>query len=248
MKKLRCCVIDDEPLANRLITDYVERTPILELAGSFGSTQDAVKTVLDGKIDLVFLDIQMPQLNGLEFAKIIPADCRIIFTTAFDQYAVQGFKVNALDYLLKPISYDDFLSSVNRAVSWHEMKCAAEGRSTAPDYLMVKSDYKLLQIPLRDILFIEGLKDYVKIYLTQDQRSVMTLMGMRTLEQYLPESMFMRIHRSYMVNLHHIRVIERNRVVFGNHHIPISETYRAAFNDYISRHSVSPLRDDSDTD
>lgn len=128
------------------------------------------------------------------------------------------------------------------------MKCAAEGRSAFPDYLMVKSDYKLLQIPLRDILFIEGLKDYVKIYLTQDQRSVMTLMGMRTLEQYLPESMFMRVHRSYMVNLHHIRVIERNRVVFGSHHIPISETYRPAFNDYISRHSVAPIRDDSDSD
>lgn len=103
MKKLRCCVIDDEPLANRLVTSYVERTPMLELAGSFDSAQDAVKTVLDGKIDIVFLDIQMPQLNGLEFAKIIPSDCRIIFTTAFDQYAVQGFKVNALDYLLKPI-------------------------------------------------------------------------------------------------------------------------------------------------
>lgn len=246
MKKLRCCVIDDEPLANQLITGYVNRTPMLELAGSFTSAQDAVKTVLDGEVDLVFLDIQMPQLNGLEFAKIIPSGCRIVFTTAFDQYAVQGFKVNALDYLLKPVSYDDFLSSVSRAMKWQEMKRAAEGRDDDPRYLVVKSDYKLIQIPLNEILFIEGLKDYVKIYLAQDHRSVMTLMGLRMLEQYLPPSMFMRVHRSYMVNLTRIRVIERNRVIFGTHQIPVSETYRAAFNDYITRHSVAPLRDDGD--
>lgn len=244
MKKLRCCVIDDEPLANQLITGYVKRTPLLELAGSFVSAQDAVKTVIDGDVDLVFLDIQMPQLNGLEFAKIIPPDCRIVFTTAFDQYAVLGFKVNALDYLLKPVSYDDFLTSVNRAMQWREMKNAADGHAGNPRYLIVKSDYKLMQIPLDEILFIEGLKDYVKIYLTQDQRNVMTLMGLRTLAQYLPPSMFLRVHRSYMVNLRHIRVVERNRIIFGIHQIPVSETYRAAFNDYISRNSVAPLRDD----
>lgn len=239
-------MIDDEPLANSLMTDYVRRTPALELIGSFSSAQDAVKTVLDGKIDLVFLDIHMPQLSGLEFAKIIPPSCRVVFATAFEQYAVEGFRVNALDYLLKPVGYDDFLSSVNRALRWQELKHAAEGRVSEPEYLIVKSDYKLLQIPLKDILFIEGLKDYVKIYLTQDQRSVMTLMGLRALEQYLPGSMFMRVHRSYMVNLSHIRVIERNRVVFGNHHIPISDTYRTAFNEYVMRLSVAPLHDNSD--
>lgn len=246
MKKLRCCVIDDEPLANQLITGYVNRTPSLELAGSFSSAQEAVRTVLDGEVDLVFLDIQMPQLNGLEFARIIPPGCRVVFITAFEQYAVQGFKVNALDYLLKPVSYDDFLSSVNRAMQWHDMRRAAAGLGDDPRYIMVKTDYKLMQIPLDDILFIEGLKDYVKIYLAQDNRSVMTLMGMRTLEQYLPPSMFMRVHRSYMVNLSRIRLIERNRVIFGTHQVPVSESYRAAFNDYIARHSVAPARDDAD--
>lgn len=246
MEKLRCCVIDDDPLANRLIAGYVSRTPSLELVGSFGSAQDAVRTVLGGDVDLVFLAIQMPQLNGIEFAKIIPSGCRIIFVTAFEQYAVQAFKVNALDYLLKPVIYDDFLLSVNRALRWQELKRAAERRDDAPRYLMVKSDYKLIQIPLNDILFIEGLKDYVKIYLTQDQRSVMTLMGMNALERYLPVSMFMRVHRSYMVNLSRVRVIERNRVIFGTHQIPISESYRAAFNDYIARHSVAPLRGDAE--
>lgn len=246
MKILKCIVIDDEPLAAGLIASYIEKTPFTELAGTYSSAQAAIKTVLEGNIDVVFLDIQMPQLNGMEFAKIIPRTCRIIFTTAYDSYAVQGFKVNALDYLLKPVSYEEFISAVNKALEWfggiqrqHDT-ILSEHR----DHIIVKSEYKLIQIPLDKIIFIEGLKDYVKIYIDGEQRSVMTLMNMKSLEQALPSSRFMRVHRSFIVNKDRIKVIERNRIVFDNHQIPVSDTYKQTFNDYINRLSLSPRTDE----
>lgn len=239
MINLRCCVVDDEPLAGQLIASYIEKTPFMELAGVFTSAQDAIKTILDEKIDIVFLDIQMPQLNGIEFAKIIPRTCRIILTTAYEFYAIQGFKVNALDYLLKPINYEEFISSVNKALQWVELNRHAEANSINKNYIIVKSEYKLVQIPIADILFVEGLKDYVKIYIDNEQKSIMTLMSMKTLERHLPMNQFLRVHRSFIVNTCKIKTIERNRIIFGNHYIPISESYKQAFVDYINRHSLS---------
>lgn len=244
MTTVRCCVVDDEPLAAQLLTTYIEKTPYLKLIGVFNSAQDAVKTILDERVDVVFLDIQMPQLNGMEFAKIIPPTTRIIFTTAYESYAVQGFKVNALDYLLKPISYEEFVDSANKALKWVDVNQRIDNNSLINDFIIVKSEYKLIQIPVRKILFVEGLKDYVKIYLDDEQSPIMTLMSMKAIERTLPSTHFMRVHRSFIVNTTKIKVIERNRIVFGKHYIPVSETYKNAFIDYIaSRTLVSTERD-----
>lgn len=244
MTILKCCVIDDEPLASQLIASYIEKTPFMQLVGTYSSAQEAIKTILDNQVDLVFLDIEMPQLNGLEFAKIIPPTTRIIFTTAYDQYAIQGFKVDALDYLLKPISYEDFLASANKAQRWIEIQRNSSSQGSTRDYVIVKSEYRLVQIPTSDILFIEGLKDYVKIYTVDEQKSIMTLMNMKTLEQSLP-STFMRVHRSFIVNTTKIKIIERNRIVFGNKYIPISDSYKQTFSDYVATHLLSQNREDA---
>ena len=235
MEKIRCCVIDDEPLAAQLISGYIDRTPFLENAGAFDSAQGAIKHVLEGKIDLIFLDINMPQLNGLEFARIIPPTTRVVFTTAYDNYAVEGFKVNAVDYLLKPVSYEEFKSAAIRALR-EAPAHKPEEPVTLRDFIIVKSEYKLVQIAVGDIIYVEGLKDYVKIC-TKDS-SIMTLMNIKNLEQSLPPELFMRVHRSFIVNKTKIRVIERNRIVFGNVYIPISETYKQAFSEYVNSHLV----------
>lgn len=245
MTILKCCVIDDEPLASQLISSYIEKTPFMQLVGAYSSAQESIKTILENQIDVVFLDIEMPQLNGLEFAKIIPPYTRIIFTTAYDRYAIQGFKVDALDYLLKPISYDEFLNAANKAKRWIDIHQNGFNNGNPHDYIIVKSEYRLIQIPTNDILFIEGLKDYVKIYTNDEQKSIMTLMNMKTLEQSLPAS-FLRVHRSFIVNTRKIKVIERNRIVFGNKYIPISDTYKQSFSDYVASHLLSQNREDAD--
>ncbi len=245
---LRCCVVDDEPLASGLIASYISKTPFMELAGEFSSPKDAISTILEGEVDVVFLDINMPQLNGIEFAKIIPSSVRVIFTTAYDNYAVEGFRVNALDYLLKPISYDEFLAAGNRALQWAELNSRKQepGLTTSgQDHIIVKSEYKLVQIPIKDILYIEGLKDYVKIYTEGAEKSIMTLISMKALERSLPANKFMRVHRSYIVNLSKIKIIERNRIVFGKTSIPVSESYKQVFADYISSRTLT-LRPDDD--
>lgn len=243
MTILKCCVIDDEPLASQLIASYVEKTPFLQLVGTYASAQEAIKRILEKDIDLVFLDIEMPQLNGLEFAKIIPPTTRIIFTTAYDKYAIQGFKVDTLDYLLKPISYDEFLTAASKAQRWVETHRNSMSSGVMNDYIIVKSEYKLVQVPTSEILFVEGLKDYVKIYTVDEQKSIMTLMNMKTLEQSLPPY-FLRVHRSFIVNTNKIKIIERNRIVFGDKYIPISDTYKHVFNDYIASRLLSQNRDD----
>ncbi len=247
MVTLRCCVIDDEPLAAKLIAGYIEKTPYMKLVDVFSSAQEAVKCVLEERVDLVFLDINMPQLNGIEFAKIIPPTCRIIFTTAYDNYAIEGFKVNALDYLLKPINYEEFVAASNKALHHTELRLQANAMTMNREYIIVKSEYKLIQIPVSDITYIEGLKDYVKIYTDVDSgKSVMTLMNMRTLEQALPTPRFMRVHRSFIVNTSKIRVVERNRIVFGKTYVPISESYKQAFSDFINSRMLVTRMDDLD--
>lgn len=238
MRPLKCVVVDDEPLAATLIKSYVEKTPNLLLAGTFSQAQDAVRTIMAGDIDLVFLDIEMQQLNGIEFAHIIPATTRIVFTTAYDNHAVAAFRLNALDYLLKPISYDEFMGAVNKAFEY-KMLCTKASEADAKfNYIMVKSEYKIIQIEISSILYIEGDKDYVKIYLDGSERSIMTIMSMRNLEARLPEN-FMRVHRSFIVNTSKISTIERNRIVFGNKYIPIGDSYKTSVNDMISSRLIS---------
>lgn len=242
MLTLRCCVVDDEPLAQELVASYIEKTPFMELVGKFSSAQDSVKTILEEDIDVVFLDIHMPQLNGMEFARIVPPTCRIIFTTAYDRYAIEGFKVNALDYLMKPISYEEFVGAANKALQWVELRRRADELDNKR-YIIVKSEYKQVQIPIDKIQFIEGLKDYVKIYVEGEKNAILTLTSMKTIERYLPAAEFLRVHRSFIVNTSKISIIERNRIVFGNHYIPVSESYKQAFNDYVAGYSLSAQRD-----
>ena len=202
-------------------------------------------------MDLLFLDIQMPELSGLEFSRILNADTRVIFTTAFDQYAVDSYRVNALDYLLKPISYPDFRASANKALRWYELlrkpvsseekeESASIAERGGMESIFVKSEYKLLQIELRKILYIEGLKDYVKIFVEDEPRPVLSLMSMKSLEDMLPSDRFVRVHRSFIVQPEKIKVIERNRIVFGMEYIPISDNYKQHFLEMIERRSILP--------
>jgi two-component system LytT family response regulator len=232
---LRCAIVDDEPLALGLLQSYVEKTPFLTLVGKYSNAILAMKELTDNEIDLIFLDIQMPELNGLEFSKILPKRTRIVFTTAFEQYALDGYRVNALDYLLKPISYVEFLEAANKALKWFELvdKPADEELQS----IFVKSDYKLIQIDLSKILYIEGLKDYIKIYTEDSPRAILSLMNMKAMEQLLPASRFIRVHRSYIVQKSKIRVIDHGRIVFDKAYIPISDSYKAAFQDFLEKRS-----------
>lgn len=236
---LKCAIVDDEPLALELLKSYVKKTSVLELNGAYSSAIEAMKMLPDNPVDLLFLDIQMPELNGLEFSHMVPEDTRIVFTTAFGQYALDGYKVNALDYLLKPISYTDFLQSVNKAVQWFDRKRVTDNEPTdKPDFIYVKSDYKLIQISLKDILYIEGLKDYVKIHLEGESRPILSLTSLKALEEKLPTDRFIRVHRSYIVQKQKIKVIDKARIVFGKEYIPVSESYKQELQNYINDHSV----------
>ncbi len=241
--KLRCAIIDDEPLAIELMERYVRDTPFLTLDGSFNSGTTALSTLRDHPVDLLFCDIQMPGLNGMELSRMLPPETRVIFTTAFSHYAVEGFRVNAVDYLLKPISYADFLAAANKAREWFELKQKAENppvspTGSTPTSLFVKTEYRLQQIPLDAILYIEGLKDYVKIHLENEPHPILSLMSLKALEEQLPSDRFIRVHRSFIVQPAKIRTIERNRIVFGKTYIPISENYRSAFFHFLADHAL----------
>lgn len=241
---LKCAIVDDEPLALGLLESYIKKTSFLELSGSYSSAIQAMKYLPEHPVDILFLDIQMPELNGLEFSRMVPEDTRIIFTTAFDQYALDGYRVNALDYLLKPISYSDFIEAINKAVQWFELRQKADKQSTnagsenKKDYIYVKSDYKLIQIELNKILYIEGLKDYIKIHLEGEERPILSLVSMRAMEEKLPADQFIRVHRSFIVQKQKIKVIDKGRIVFGKEYIPISDSYKQELQNYVNEHIV----------
>ena len=219
---LRCAIVDDEPLALGLLQSYVQKTPMLQLCGAYSSAIQAMKALPENPVDLLFLDIQMPDLNGLEFSRMVPATTRIVFTTAFEQYAINGYRVNALDYLLKPISYTDFMEAVNKAIQWFEL--SPKGNTspvTDSTYISVKSDYKLIQIELDKILYIEGLKDYIKIHTEDNPRPVLSLVSMKVMEEKLPSERFIRVHRSFIVQKQKIKIIDKGRIVFRKEYIPI---------------------------
>ncbi len=240
--KLTCAIIDDEPLAVSLLESYVLKTPFLELMGTFNSALDAISTFSNQPVDVLYLDIQMPELNGIEFSRILKKDTRIIFTTAFSAYALDSYKVNALDYLLKPISYADFLKSANKALQWYELirkpTAASDFASAEANSIFVKTEYKLVRIELSSILYIEGLKDYVKIYIENEPHPLLSLTSLKSMEEMLPENRFIRVHRSFIVQPQKIKIIERNRIVFGKTYIPISDSYKQTFMDFLSKHSI----------
>lgn len=217
---MKVAIIDDEPLAVELLTLYVQKTPYMELVGSYNSAVEALEPLKAEPVDLLFLDIQMPELTGIELAKVLPASTMVIFTTAFGEYALESYRVNTVDYLVKPISLNVFERAGQKA--WQRFLASQEAQKKA--YLYVKSDYKRVRIPLHEITYIEGLKDYVNIHMTEGH--VVTLMNMKTLEEYLPNPEFMRVHRSFIVHMTQVTSIDRQSIRIHETTIPISDTYK----------------------
>jgi DNA-binding LytR/AlgR family response regulator len=233
---IRCIAIDDEPLALKQISGYIEKTPFLELAGSFDSALKALVILKDERVDLIYVDINMPDLSGIDFVQSLGNPPLIVFVTAYSEYALEGFRVDAIDYLLKPISYSDFLKSANKVRSFFDKhQNTSAGEVSDKDFLFIKSDYKLLRINFDDIKYIEGMSEYIRIHLVSS-KPVMTLLTMKAVEDQLPSDRFMRVHRSYIVNLSKISVVERSRIIFdGKVYIPVSDQYKDAFQKYIDK-------------
>ncbi|WP_372752491.1 LytR/AlgR family response regulator transcription factor [Labilibaculum sp.] len=239
MKTITCIAIDDEPLALGLMVSHIKKTPFLELIGEFDNPIDAMEFLQDHEVQLIYLDIQMPDLTGVEFARTLNNASKVIFTTAYEKYALEGFQLHALNYLLKPVSYEVFLKAAIHAKEQFNIAEAASNStseneiSSSNDYLFVKANYQLRRINYQDIIYIEGLKDYVKIHLESEQRPLVFNATMKSLEERLPKENFMRVHRSFIVNLDKVTTIERYRIVFGKERIPISKQYKEAFDDFV---------------
>ena len=238
--KITCVIVDDEPMALKLVESYVKKTPFLDLKKKCSSAIEALEFIKEVPVDLLFLDIQMPDLTGLEFSKMLPKETRVIFTTAFDQYALEGFKVEALDYLLKPFDYAEFLSAANKASIWFSMVKGKQESivSKEKEFLFVKSEYKQLRIKLADVLYFEGLKDYIKIYLKDEPKPILTLMSLKSIEEELSNTQFLRVHRSFIVSLKNVEVIERSQIVINKQRITVSEQYKPKFLEFVNNNSL----------
>ena len=235
--KLRVIAIDDEPLALQLIRGYILKTPFLELVQTFDNPLDAMEFLAHEQIDLLFLDIHMPDLSGTEFTRTLTNPPKIIFTTAYEKYALEGFKLNAVDYLLKPFSYEEFLKAAIKAqqVVGLERQSNTQVIEANNEYLFIKSEYKIRRINFDNILYIEGLKDYIKVHVQNELKPILSLNSLKALDVKLPEDRFMRVHRSYIVNLAKIETIERNRIVFGKVYIPIGDQYKEKFQEFLDK-------------
>jgi len=243
---LNCIAVDDEPLALGLVSKFIEQTPFLNLVGKYSGAVDALKAIHTQKIDLIFLDIQMPDLNGIELARVLDKGAdkpRIIFTTAYNQFALEGYKVDALDYLLKPFNYEEFLRAAQKALNYAELlnKPAAqtvvinETEHADDKYLFLKVEYQLVRIALDDIMYIEGLKDYVKVHLKNVEKAVLSLTSLKALEEKLPAKRFMRIHRSFIVALDKITSMTKNSVQIGKMMIAVGDQYKEAFSHFVGK-------------
>lgn len=237
--QLNCVIVDDEPLAIKMMKSFVERTPFLNLKGAYLNPMDALSFV-DESIHLLFLDINMPGVTGLELSKLIRPQTKIIFTTAYREYAFESYEVQALDYLLKPISYPKFLAAATRGKEYFEQQEQLKGKAPATavggenpeangDYIFVKCEYKQVRVDLNDILFISGLKDYVRIHLKGQARPLIALTTMKGIEEKLPENRFCRVHRSYIVAMDKIESVERNVISIAGEAIPVSEANQDKF-------------------
>lgn len=235
--KIKTIAIDDEPLALRLVTGYIKQSPFLELVGEFDNPLSAIEFLDNEPIDLIVTDIQMPDLTGVEFARILENGPKIIFTTAYEKYAIEGFKVNAVDYLLKPFSYEEFLSAVKKAQKLIGLEKGAAYQETSAnnEFLFLKSEYKIRRINFDSIQYIEGLKDYIKVYIDGENKPILSLSSMKAIDEKLPGEKFMRVHRSYIVNLDKIDTIERSRIIFGKTYIPISDQHKEEFQKFVNK-------------
>lgn len=241
---LKCIAVDDEPLALGLICSFIEKTPFLHLTASFSSGIKAMEMLHEEQVDLIFLDIQMPDLTGIQLARLLEGQPgsgkpRVIFTTAFNNFALEGYKVDALDYLLKPFDYEEFLKAANKARAYAELirpQVPAFTATTEDDgYIFLKVEYQLVRVAIKDILYIEGLKDYVKVYLENTDKPLLTLTSLKALEQKLPAKKFMRIHRSYIISLDKVSAVTKNSLTIAEQTITIGELYKDAFSAYLSK-------------
>ena len=231
MKTLRCIIVDDEPLAVKMLEGFVARTPFLELAGSYNDPVLALSEIRTLAPELVFLDIQMPDLDGMELSRMLPPETRVIFTTAFKQYAFESYEVSALDFLLKPIRYQKFLEAAQKAQEWFALKDAASTGPVAEEKTsaFIKVDGALRKVDFADILFVEGMRDYVMFHLASARQPLVTHLTMKAVEELLPSKTFMRIHRSFVVNLVHIQsVTPQGDLKVGDSLLHVSEVYKDA--------------------
>lgn len=223
---LNCAIVDDEPLALDLLANYVGKTPFLNLAGRYSNAVLALEGLQERPVDVVFCDIQMPGLDGLAFAKRLPADTHIIFTTAFGQYAVDSYRVNAVDYLLKPFSYDDFLMAANKAWRLIDQRRRSGSGYVEPESIFLKSERKLVCVELDHVLYIEAMRDYMKVVLDGEQEPVFSLMSLKSLLSLLPAGRFIRVHRSFLVQKSKIGTVENNHIAFGRVQVPVGRLYK----------------------
>ncbi len=239
---ITCIAIDDEPLALKLITSYIEKTPFLKLIGSYSNAIDALSVVEDQDVQLVFLDIHMPEMSGMEFSRLLSKSkrdrhCRIIFTTAYNQFAIEGYQVNALYYLLKPFDYTEFIKAATKGKEYFENQeeIAWQEKPIKDKYLYVKSDYKLIRIDMDRITYVESIKDYVKIHLVDNADSILSLTTLKSIEERLHEDQFLRVHRSFVVAIDKINALGRNSLYIGNQEIPVGDQYKEAFKKLIQQ-------------
>jgi len=233
MDIIRCIIVDDKPLAIDILNDYVAKVPFLELTFSTTNPLLALNMIMENGIDLVFLDIQMPQLNGVQFMKIVQGKCKVILTTAYAAYALEGFEHDAIDYLLKPISFERFYKAVDKAKYYFDfgplpsLDLKTDETASPLDFIFVKTEYKQIRVNFEDIVYIEGMQNYVTIYTTTEK--IISLQNMKKIEEQLPKRLFIRVHKSYLIALNKIDSIERSRIYIQDAIIPIGDLYREAF-------------------
>jgi DNA-binding LytR/AlgR family response regulator len=248
---MKCLAIDDEPLALKQLESYVKQIPFIELVKTCGTAKEALQVLSEQKIDLMLIDVNMPDINGIDFVKSLTNPPMVIFITAYAQYAIDGFKVDAVDYLVKPFNVSDLIKACDKARDLYDLrqKAAAfepsdmiDGTPDAAnnaDFIFVKSDYKVLRVNINDILFIESMSEYVRIYLENSKKTIVTLISMNRLEESLVQHGFMRVHRSYIVNLSKVNVVSKMRIVFDNDiFVPIGDMYKDQFVGYLNHHFV----------
>ncbi len=242
---MKCLAIDDEPLALAQISGYISRIPFLTLVKSCQDAFEAMKVLSEEDIDLIFVDINMPDLNGMDFVKSLVVKPLVVFTTAYSEFAVEGFKVDAVDYLLKPFGFQDLVKAADKARRQFEYRRQEQGEAPAElskedNTLFVKTEYKVVRININDIKYVESMSEYVRIFVEGEEKPVMTLMSLTKLEERLPATYFMRVHRSYIVNLRKVTEVSRLRIIFdGKTYVPVGDNYKEKFLEYINRRSLT---------